>query len=290
MLPKITVITPSFNQGKYLEDTINSVLYQSYPNLEYILMDAGSTDESLDIIKKYERHLAYWVSEPDEGQADAINKGFARATGDIICWLNSDDYYLPGTLKFVAENLANKDDSILCGNCVHIVEGKSRAYPSKVHSTLNKLDIKYCDTIVQPSSFWPRVLWENIGKLDISMHYAFDWEWYIRAQIAGAKFIPTAKNLSVYRIHEEHKTGTGGEKRLLEIKRIIERYHGEATGDAFWAIHEKIDEIRNMRKRLQRWGLDRAEGKILKAMVPQAKHLSWFEIVQLSYMAKEIVV
>ena len=102
---KITIVTPSYNQGRFLEQTILSVVGQQYPNLEYIIMDGGSTDNSVEIIKKYESHLAHWESEKDSGQAHALNKGFALATGTIFGWLNSDDYYLPGTLSFVAEQL-----------------------------------------------------------------------------------------------------------------------------------------------------------------------------------------
>jgi glycosyltransferase involved in cell wall biosynthesis len=112
--PKITIITPSFNQGKYIERTIQSVLSQDYPNLEYIIIDGGSTDQTVDIIKKYERHLKYWVSEKDNGQSHAINKGLKYATGDIINWLNSDDYLEPQALNVIAESF-NSDIDIFCG-------------------------------------------------------------------------------------------------------------------------------------------------------------------------------
>lgn len=115
-LPKISIVTPSFNQGKYLEKTILSVLEQDYPNLEYIIIDGGSTDNSVEIIKKYEKHLAYWVSEPDRGQSHAINKGFGHATGEILGWLNSDDYYAPGAPQAIAEAfLANPDVGAIVG-------------------------------------------------------------------------------------------------------------------------------------------------------------------------------
>ncbi len=115
MLPKITIITPSFNQGNFLEQTILSVLDQQYPNLEYMVIDGGSRDASVSIIRRYEKHLAYWVSEKDAGQSDAINKGLRRATGQVINWLNSDDYYEPRTLFTVAEHFGEPGTRVLCG-------------------------------------------------------------------------------------------------------------------------------------------------------------------------------
>src|SRR5687768_13083798 len=101
--PKISIITPSYNQGRFIEETILSVINQNYPNLEYIIIDGGSTDNTVEIIRKYEQHLAYWVSEKDGGQSEAINKGFKKATGDIVCWINSDDFFMPGALSKVAD-------------------------------------------------------------------------------------------------------------------------------------------------------------------------------------------
>jgi glycosyltransferase involved in cell wall biosynthesis len=222
---KISIITPSYNQGQYLEETIQSVLDQGYPDLEYIIMDGGSTDHSVEIIKKYESRLQHWESGPDGGQADAINKGFRLATGDILAWINSDDYYRPGTLKEVAELFEPDDLKIVFGECALYKEKTGRVKSSKVFKHAQSHKIEYSDYIIQPSSFWTRKTWELVGELNLKLNYSFDWEWFIRAQRAGAQFQPVNKILSVYRYHEQHKTGTGGGKRELELAGIYEQYH-----------------------------------------------------------------
>ena len=124
MPPKLSIVTPSFDQGKFLEETILSVLDQNYPNLEYIIIDGGSTDESVEVIKRYEKHLAYWISEKDRGQVHAINKGIERTTGDIFGFLNSDDLYLPGTFATVTEHFDNHPESEwVCGDTVMFGDG-----------------------------------------------------------------------------------------------------------------------------------------------------------------------
>src|SRR5688500_9132307 len=125
-LPRITVVTPSYNQGAFLEQTMASVLGQGYENLEYIVMDGGSTDHSVEIIRRHESRLTYWVSEKDGGQAQALNKGFARATGDILCWLNSDDFFLPGVLHEVA-GLLGQGDELIYGDCLSFSDKGTRA-------------------------------------------------------------------------------------------------------------------------------------------------------------------
>src|SRR5437016_7897009 len=135
--PKISVVTPSYNQGSYLEKTILSVLNQEYPNIEYIVIDGGSTDNSLDIIKKYEKHLKYWVSEPDRGQSNAINKGFSHATGDLLTWLSSDDYYMPGALWALATMaMAHREASVFVG-AGRIIDERSEEQTSEVQALTN---------------------------------------------------------------------------------------------------------------------------------------------------------
>ena len=222
-LPKITVVTPSYNQGPFLEQTILSVLGQLYGNLEYIVIDGGSTDESVDILRRYEPQLTYWVSEKDNGQAQALNKGFARATGDILCWLNSDDFLLPGALQTAVRHLQDAD--FIYGNCLSFSDKGSRSIvnrpPAHDHEHLALVDY-----IVQPSTFWRRTLWEKTGTLNESYHYAFDWEWFLRAdrlgRMAKADFI-----FSAYRFHDAHKSSHGGQKRAQEIVAVAHSHGGE---------------------------------------------------------------
>ena len=220
LLPKITVITPSFNQGEFLEQTILSVLGQNYPNLEYIIIDGGSSDNSLEIIRKYSGQLSYWVSESDNGQSHAINKGFKKASGDILCWLNSDDMFMPNILNFVAASLDVGKEMILTGNCLHYFETNSQGVIADGCRTVQyfeKFDLLDIDYLSQPSTFWTLKVWDKIGELNENLHFVFDWEWFIRAKQAGVTFFPVGKTLSLYRQHETHKTAVGGEARQDEI-------------------------------------------------------------------------
>ncbi|MEA3545662.1 MAG: glycosyltransferase family 2 protein, partial [Thermodesulfobacteriota bacterium] len=177
IMPKISLITPSFNQDKYLEECIDSILSQNYPNLEYIIMDGGSTDRSVDIIKKYERYLTYWQSRPDKGQYWAINEGFKKSTGEVMCWLNSDDKYHPLALFNVASlftelphiqwitgqpTVLGKHGDII--SIVPLPKWSRRRYLFYDHDSLH---------IQQESTFWRRSLWEKAGAyLDVSLNYA----------------------------------------------------------------------------------------------------------------------
>ncbi|WP_053069196.1 glycosyltransferase family 2 protein [Bizionia psychrotolerans] len=167
--PRISIVTPSYNQGDFIEDTILSVLGQSYPNLEYLIYDAASTDNTVGILKKYENQLTYWVSEKDEGQADAINKGFEKSTGAILLWLNSDDILMPNVLHYIARLYIEQGDGIYYGNCIHFKDDNKngvRAHGSNVHKNFKTIPLDLVDTIIQPSSFWSRDVWIKNGILE----------------------------------------------------------------------------------------------------------------------------
>jgi glycosyltransferase involved in cell wall biosynthesis len=224
-LPKISVITPSFNQGEFLEKTITSVLEQNYPDLEYIIIDGGSTDNSVDIIKKYEKYLTYWVSEKDRGQADAINKGFKRAAGDILAWLNSDDFYYPNAFNYIVQAFRKFPDAgLYIGNgYITDKEGKVlHSYSNGVGFDVDVLINGQC-YILQPSVFINRTAFDKIGYLDESLHYEMDVDYWIRT---GREFDVVVMNehLSAYRWYEDVKTRTGAFKRWAEAYTIRRRY------------------------------------------------------------------
>lgn len=233
-LPKISVITPSYNQGQFIEQTILSVLSQGYSNLEYMILDGGSTDNTVEIIKKYEDKITYWQSKKDNGQASAINEGFARATGDILCWINSDDMYLPGILnKIVGSFTAINSAEIVFGNCFHFNDQSKKTRGSDVVAKHKRFKLSLCDYIIQPSSFFTRTAWQNTGVLNESLHFSFDWDWFIRAEKAGAILTPVKEYFSLYRIHDAHKSGGGGTKRTQELKQVASRYNEERLSKAF---------------------------------------------------------
>ena len=179
--PLVSIVTPSFNQSEFLESTIQSVLEQDYPRIEYILMDGGSTDGSLDIIQRYADRLAFWVSEPDLGQTDAINKGFARAGGDILAWLNSDDLYDPWAVSEAVQFLSSHPEvGMVYGAAYYIDELGSviARYPAR--QTDYKRLRRGIATIPQQASFFRAILWDQVGPLDPSFYYAMDYDLWVR--------------------------------------------------------------------------------------------------------------
>ncbi|MEZ4519010.1 MAG: glycosyltransferase family 2 protein [Chloroflexota bacterium] len=237
--PTITIVTPSYNQAAYLEETIRSVLLQQYPALEYIIMDGGSTDGSVDIIRHYANHLAYWQSEPDDGQADAINKAFARANGEIMGWLNSDDVYMPGTLSVIGRLFAGQPETQLAyGEGWYIDPAGNRLEPCRfVRRKITDTYLANMDPILQPAAFWRRSLWDATGPLNSSLHWVFDWEWFIRAhKQTNFHYIPKA--LAYYRVQPQAKTRTGGIERQLEHASVTRHY------GAWWHPNNVVQQLR----------------------------------------------
>lgn len=176
--PLVSIITPSFNQGKFLEQTITSVLDQDYPNIEYIVMDGGSTDNSVQILKKHANKLTFF-SQKDRGQSDAINKGLKLARGEIVAWINSDDFYLPGTIKSAVEILTQNDKIFVYGKGHHVDENGIflEEYPTEPFSLKRLAETCF---ICQPATFWRREVFDSVGYLDENLHFAMDYEYWIR--------------------------------------------------------------------------------------------------------------
>lgn len=227
MFPKVSIVTPSFNQVRFIESTLKSVIDQGYPNLEYIIIDGGSTDGSVDIIERYAAIYPFirWVSEKDSGQSNAINKGLKMTTGDIVAWINSDDVYdlnaISSAVKCFQEN---PEVSMVYGDA-NVVDENGK-FVSKFAATeefnLWRL-IHIWDYIMQPTVFWKREIFPKVGFLDESLNWTMDWDFWIRV---GMHFKVKYNHVHVAdnREYGDTKTSTGGLKRLKEIKRLLKRY------------------------------------------------------------------
>jgi glycosyltransferase involved in cell wall biosynthesis len=224
--PVVSIITPSYNQAQFLEEAILSVFNQDYPHIQYIIIDGGSTDGSIDVIRKYESRLKYWVSEPDSGQSDAINKGWEKATGDIIAWLNADDSYCPDTFSKVADIFAENPETIL-------VHGAANTYDQSgkdILFTSYPFDMDPYDMIAsgggvttQPSVFIRRSVLDEVGYLNPDLHYIMDWEYWIRIGLhfGNRRFYKTKSILSNNRDWSGTKTNQGWNEICEENRRVL---------------------------------------------------------------------
>lgn len=220
-LPRITIVTPSFDQGRFLEKTIQSILSQQYENLEYLVIDGGSTDGSVDIIRRYQDRLHYWVSEPDSGQADAIAKGFARSTGEIMGWLNSDDLLLPGALATVAQTFSrSRDIQMTYGNIVVINEWNHMQHVC-IQTPARFETLFYGGQIInQEAVFWTRNLYNRVGGLNRQLQYALDYDLWVRmSRVTMPHYIPVI--LAAFRQHPAQKSHRID--RYIDEMRLVQR-------------------------------------------------------------------
>ncbi|HEX7620907.1 MAG TPA: glycosyltransferase family 2 protein [Anaerolineales bacterium] len=224
--PLVTVVTPSFNQAHFLEATILSVLNQDYPNLEYVIVDGGSTDGSVEIIRRYSDRLSWWVSEKDAGQTDAINKGFARAKGDILAWLNSDDTYVPHAVAEAVEFLHRRSEvGLVYGDAEFINEnGSVIGHFPAAQTDYKRLRRGYVH-IPQQASFWRAELWKKVGPLDPSFYFAMDYDLWVRlARLAPVEYVPHL--WANFRLHSTGKTVASDDRCWPEMLKVHYRDGG----------------------------------------------------------------
>lgn len=250
-LPTISIVVPNFNGGKTIARTLQSLLDQDYPGLEIIVMDGGSTDDSVAIIRRFEKHLAFWTSQRDRGQSDAINRGFARATGQIVNWLCSDDVLTPGALHIVGRHFAqNPSTDVLVGAACINAPSFGRRFI--VPSTPDRIRLMPCMCLIcQPSTFYRRMLLDRPGPLDESLHYAMDLELWCYFQSRGARWACTKQVLSEILIHPDTKNSTAGEKMIQENERVYQRYvRDESIPLTFWhrRLRLPLERLRKYRR------------------------------------------
>jgi glycosyltransferase involved in cell wall biosynthesis len=231
--PLISIITPSYNQGRFIEETIRSVIEQDYPNIEHIVIDGGSTDETVEVLRRFDGRIR-WVSEPDEGQADAINKGLRIASGDILAYLNSDDTYLPGAFAVVAAQFAaHPDAGLIFGDCQAVTEqgevyGLIKGHPFDVQRMIMRGEF-----VPQQAAFWSRIAMDAVGMFDTNLHFCMDHDYFIRI---GQRFtgMYVAQPLANFRFHGSSKTMSLQEKHWSESMSVSQRHGMSRRTTWYW--------------------------------------------------------
>lgn len=233
--PRVTIVMPSLNQARFLEEAIQSVLAQDYPNVEFIIIDGGSTDGSVDIIKKYADRLAHWVSEPDRGHGDALCKGFSRATGEILAWLNSDDSYFPGAIRRAVEAFQEDPSADLVYGDVLIVDEHNRSLGERRLTRMDWYDfLGQGNCLAQPAAFWTRRIYEQVGGIDASYYFQLDLDFFVRVVAAG-RIKHLRERLASLRIHPEGKMVRAEHIRRVELERLRQQYVNQRPGRLWYS-------------------------------------------------------
>src|SRR5262245_15033837 len=226
--PRISIVVPSYNQGRFLRATLDSVLGQNYPNLELIVQDGASSDESAAVLREYSQYLTHWESQRDKGQAHAINLGFRHATGEVLAYLNSDDLLLPGALPYIGDYFERKPAvDVVYGHRVNIDETGLEIGRWILPAHQDEI-LRWADFVPQETLFWRRRIWERAGgAMDESLRFALDWDLLLRFLAQGARFRRLPRFLGAFRIHEAQKTSAEmDETGVREIDRLWESIHG----------------------------------------------------------------
>jgi GT2 family glycosyltransferase len=264
-LPLVTIVSPSLNQGAYVEQAIESVLGQDYPRLEYIVVDGGSTDGTLETLRRYEGRLR-WISERDAGQAAAINKGFAMGSGEILGWLNCDDGYEPGAITRVVRSFLARPDVMMVYGEARFVDaaGRDLGLCKQVEPfDLDRL-VHWGDIVVQPAAFFRRAAFEALSGLDETLHWTMDYDLWIRI---GRRFpvLYVPERLAWYRLTGANKTLRGGQLRLAEIA-AVGRRHGAGGLPAAPRIEQLVGAVRSARRALRETGVIATVGSLVSAV------------------------
>ena len=239
--PLVSIIVPSYNQGAFIEETIRSILLQDYPNLELIIMDGGSSDQSPEIIKKYEKYISYWQSESDNGQSDAIREGFIIARGSIIAWLNSDDFYQPGAVLNAVYLMKMSNASMIYGD-YNIVDSESVQIQLLNAPEYALKRLAQTNIIPQPSSFFDKEIYSRVGGLDDSLHYVMDYDLWLKMAFDHSSIIHIPFFLSNFRSHGGSKTVYNPRGFLIEQVKIINRIIATNTIDDHEVFFELISQ------------------------------------------------